>query len=101
MQGKRVLVIEDGPTLTHGSMSMMGAGVVAARAAGAAAIVDPTPYAVAFREHYGNFEKAMNARFVSVNVEGAGVEWAGTAERTEPGTRRSNARSPISTAPPT
>jgi predicted GTPase len=44
--GKRVLVIEDGPTLTHGSMSI-GAGVVAARACGAAAIVDPSPFAVA------------------------------------------------------
>lgn len=43
--GKRVVVIEDGPTLTHGSMSY-GAGVVGARAAGVAEIVDPTPYAV-------------------------------------------------------
>ena len=47
VKGKKALVIEDGPTLTHGSMSMMGAGVVAAKASGAAAIVDPTPYAVA------------------------------------------------------
>ena len=47
VKGKKALVIEDGPTLTHGSMSMMGAGVVAAKAAGAASIVDPTPYAVA------------------------------------------------------
>ncbi|HWQ07653.1 MAG TPA: hypothetical protein VN436_01040, partial [Holophaga sp.] len=46
VKGKKALVIEDGPTLTHGSMSM-GAGVVAAKAAGAASIVDPTPYAVA------------------------------------------------------
>ncbi len=38
--GKRVLVIEDGPTITHGGMAY-GAGYVAARAAGAAAIVDP------------------------------------------------------------
>ena len=45
VRGLRVLVIEDGPTLTHGSMSI-GAGVVAARACGAAAIVDPSPYAV-------------------------------------------------------
>jgi len=45
VKGKRVLVIEDGPTLTHGSMTF-GAGVVAARACGVAAIVDPTPYAV-------------------------------------------------------
>jgi len=44
--GKKVLVIEDGPTLTHGSMTY-GAGVVAAKAAGATEIVDPMPYAVA------------------------------------------------------
>ncbi|TQJ49660.1 cyclic 2,3-diphosphoglycerate synthase [Phycicoccus sp. SLBN-51] len=43
--GRRVVVVEDGPTLTHGSMTW-GAGVVGARAAGAADIVDPTPYAV-------------------------------------------------------
>ncbi|SER79195.1 Predicted GTPase [Pedococcus cremeus] len=43
--GRRVVVVEDGPTLTHGSMSW-GAGVVGARAAGAADIVDPSPYAV-------------------------------------------------------
>ena len=43
--GRRVVVIEDGPTLTHGSMTF-GAGVVGARDAGAADIVDPTPYAV-------------------------------------------------------
>lgn len=45
VEGRRVVVIEDGPTLTHGSMTF-GAGVVGARAAGAAEIVDPTPYAV-------------------------------------------------------
>jgi predicted GTPase len=43
--GKRVLVVDDGPTLTHGEMPF-GAGLVAARNAGAAAIVDPRPYAV-------------------------------------------------------
>ena len=43
--GKRVLVIEDGPTLTHGEMKY-GAGVVAAQRFGAAHIVDPRPYAV-------------------------------------------------------
>jgi len=43
--GKRVLVVEDGPTLTHGEMKF-GAGVVAARRHGAAGIVDPRPYAV-------------------------------------------------------
>jgi predicted GTPase len=46
VKGKNVLVIEDGPTLTHGSMTY-GAGVVAARNCGAAKIVDPLPYAVA------------------------------------------------------
>jgi predicted GTPase len=45
LAGKRVLVIEDGPTLTHGGMPF-GAGTVAARAAGAQEIVDPKPYAV-------------------------------------------------------
>ncbi|MGZ5353849.1 MAG: cyclic 2,3-diphosphoglycerate synthase [Actinomycetota bacterium] len=43
--GKRVLVVEDGPTLTHGEMKY-GAGVVAARAHGAGEIVDPRPWAV-------------------------------------------------------
>jgi predicted GTPase len=43
--GKKVLVIEDGPTLTHGGMPY-GAGTVAVRAAGAAELVDPRPYAV-------------------------------------------------------
>jgi predicted GTPase len=43
--GKRVLVIEDGPTLTHGEMTF-GAGVVAARNHGASAIIDPRPFAV-------------------------------------------------------
>jgi predicted GTPase len=43
--GKRVAVVEDGPTLTHGGMTY-GAGVVAARRYGAAEIVDPVPYAV-------------------------------------------------------
>ena len=43
--GKRVLVVEDGPTLTHGDMKF-GAGVVAAKAHGAAEIVDPRPWAI-------------------------------------------------------
>jgi len=45
IRGQRVLVIEDGPTLTHGGMPY-GAGVVAARRFGAAELVDPRPYAV-------------------------------------------------------
>jgi predicted GTPase len=43
--GKRVLVVEDGPTLTHGDMKF-GAGVVAARTHGAEEIVDPRPWAI-------------------------------------------------------
>jgi len=43
IQGKRVLVIEDGPTLTHGGMTY-GAGIVAARQYGAKEIVDPRPW---------------------------------------------------------
>ncbi|MCL2488651.1 MAG: cyclic 2,3-diphosphoglycerate synthase [Oscillospiraceae bacterium] len=45
IRGKRVLVIEDGPTLTHGEMKI-GAGIVAAKRFGAAEIIDPRPYAV-------------------------------------------------------
>ena len=45
IKGKRVLVIEDGPTLTHGEMKI-GAGVVAAQKFGAASLVDPRPYTV-------------------------------------------------------
>jgi predicted GTPase len=43
--GKRVLAVEDGPTLTHGEMTY-GAAVLAAKANGAAALVDPRPFAV-------------------------------------------------------
>ena len=45
IRGKRVLVVEDGPTLTHGEMAY-GAGWVAARRFGAAEILDPRPWAV-------------------------------------------------------
>jgi len=45
IRGKRVLVIEDGPTLTHGEMAY-GAGWVAAKRFGAGEIVDPRPFAV-------------------------------------------------------
>jgi predicted GTPase len=45
IRGKRVLVVEDGPTLTHGEMAY-GAGFVAARRFGAGEIVDPRPFAV-------------------------------------------------------
>ncbi len=45
VRGKRVLVVEDGPTLTHGGMTY-GAGTVAARQLGAAELIDPRPFAV-------------------------------------------------------
>jgi len=45
ISGKKVLVIEDGPTLTHGEMKY-GAGIVAAEKYGAAQIIDPRPFAV-------------------------------------------------------
>jgi predicted GTPase len=45
IRGKRVLVVEDGPTLTHGGMKI-GAGVVAAQKFGAADLVDPRPFTV-------------------------------------------------------
>ena len=45
IKGKRVLVVEDGPTLTHGEMEY-GAGIIAARNNGAAEIIDPRPYTV-------------------------------------------------------
>ncbi|MFH2005123.1 MAG: cyclic 2,3-diphosphoglycerate synthase [bacterium] len=45
VKGKRVLVLEDGPTLTHGEMSY-GAGTVAAKKYGAKEIIDPRPFAV-------------------------------------------------------
>jgi len=45
IRGKKVLVVEDGPTLTHGEMKI-GAGVVAARKFGASELIDPRPYTV-------------------------------------------------------
>jgi predicted GTPase len=54
IRGARVLVVEDGPTLTHGEMAY-GAGYVAARRFGAAEIVDPRPFAV--KSIAGTYEK--------------------------------------------
>ena len=45
IKGKKVLVVEDGPTLTHGGMAY-GAGVIAAKNLGAGELLDPRPYAV-------------------------------------------------------
>jgi predicted GTPase len=57
IRGKRVLVIEDGPTLTHGEMAY-GAGVMAARFNQAAEIVDPHPYAVrSIADTYARYPK--------------------------------------------
>ncbi len=57
LRGKRVLVVEDGPTLTHGGMAF-GAGWLAARQSGAATIVDPRPYAVgSIAEVYRRYPK--------------------------------------------
>jgi predicted GTPase len=55
VRGKRVLVVEDGPTLTHGEMKF-GAGHVAAKRGGAAMIVDPRPYAAgSIRDVYAKY----------------------------------------------
>ncbi len=60
VKGQRVLVVEDGPTLTHGEMPY-GAGVVAARQCGAAELVDPRPYAVgSIRGTYERFPHLTN-----------------------------------------
>ncbi len=59
VRGKRALVVEDGPTLTHGGMTY-GAGWFAAKEAGAAEIVDPVPYAVGSIR--ATYEKYPNAR---------------------------------------
>src|SRR5512144_663131 len=57
IRGKRVLVVEDGPTLTHGEMKY-GAGMVAARQLGAAEYIDPRPFATG--EIKATFEKYPN-----------------------------------------
>jgi predicted GTPase len=55
IRGKKALVIEDGPTLTHGEMTY-GAGIVAAEKFGAAEIVDPRPWVVGkIRETYEKY----------------------------------------------
>ena len=60
IKGRRVLVVEDGPTLTHGEMPY-GAGVVAARQFGAAELVDPRPFAVgSIRSMYEKYPHLTN-----------------------------------------
>jgi len=64
IKGKKVLVIEDGPTVTHGEMKF-GAGLIAAQKAGAREVIDPRPYAVgsikATFEKYKHLEKVLPA----------------------------------------
>ena len=58
--GRPVLVVDDGPTLTHGEMPF-GAGLVAARRAGASRIVDPRPYAVgSLKEVFAKWPQVTN-----------------------------------------
>jgi len=83
ISGKRVLVIEDGPTLTHGGMKF-GAGIVAAQKYGAAEIIDPRPFAVGsikqtFRK-YGHLDKVLPAMGYS---ERQTRELAATINRTD------------------
>jgi len=60
IKGKRVLVVEDGPTLTHGEMNY-GAAYVAAKEHGAAEIIDPRPYAVgSIKEVYKKYTHLEN-----------------------------------------
>jgi predicted GTPase len=60
IKGRRVLVVEDGPTVTHGEMPY-GAGVIAAREFGAAEMVDPRPYAVgSIRRTFVSFPHLTN-----------------------------------------
>ena len=91
VKGKRVLVVDDGPTLTHGGMAF-GAGFVAAQAAGAAELVDPRPAAgptlrAVFEAfpHLGHVLPAMGYGDVqrkeladTINASGADVVVAGT-----------------------
>jgi hypothetical protein len=105
--GRRVLVIEDGPTLTHGEMSY-GAGVVAARRLGAAEIVDPRPWLVgSLAEVYERYphigalvpamgysdaqirelEAVINAAPVDAVVIGTPIDLRGIADIAHPATR--------------
>lgn len=78
VKGKKVLVIEDGPTLTHGGMTY-GAGMVAARNAGAASVVDPAPYAAG--SIAATFENYPNAAGI-LPAMGYGAEQIAELEET-------------------
>jgi len=78
IKGKRVLVIEDGPTLTHGEMPY-GAGVVAARQFGAKEIIDPRPWAVgSIKETFAKYPKVGTL----LPAMGYGPEQIGDLEKT-------------------
>ncbi len=80
--GKKVLVVEDGPTLTHGGMRF-GAGVVAAKQAGAAAFVDPSPYAVgSIRDTFAKYPNAVGILPAMGYGEAQVAELAETIRRT-------------------
>ena len=106
IKGKRVIVVEDGPTVTHGDMPY-GAGFIAARKAGAQ-IVDPRPYAVGsiketFEKYthledvlpamgYGKkqmdeLEKTINAADVDAIVIGTPIDLAKLIKINKPSTR--------------
>jgi predicted GTPase len=78
VRGRRVLVVEDGPTLTHGGMTY-GAGFVAASRDGAAEIVDPRPYAVGSIR--GTYQRYPNAASI-LPAMGYGAEQIRELEET-------------------
>jgi len=82
VRGKRALVIEDGPTITHGSMPY-GAGVIFAQKFGAGAIVDPRPYAVgSIKEAYEKY-RHLGAVLPALGYSGKQIaELKETIERT-------------------
>ncbi|MBI4791094.1 MAG: GTPase [Chloroflexi bacterium] len=78
IRGQRVLVVEDGPTLTHGGMSY-GAGIVAAHKFGAREIVDPRPYAVgSIKETFAKYPRTGPV----LPAMGYGAEQTGELEAT-------------------
>jgi predicted GTPase len=91
VRGKRVIVVDDGPTLTHGGMSY-GAGYAAAKAVGVAEIIDPRPFAApdiaavydafphlgAVLPAMGYSEAQKSALAATINASGADLVVAGT-----------------------
>lgn len=82
LRGKQVLVIEDGPTLTHGGMAY-GAGVICARDCGVAKIVDPRPHAVgSIRQTFARFPHLSSVLPAMGYSETQRLELQETIERT-------------------